>query len=49
MNVIGGDENFNKIIRELDSKKRSVDGENGGPPYSFMIGVEKRKRDFMER
>lgn len=49
MNVIGGDEAFNKVIRELDGKKRSVDGENGQPPYQFMIGVEKRKRDFMER
>jgi hypothetical protein len=26
-----------------------VDGENGKPPYQFMIGIEKRKRDFMER
>jgi hypothetical protein len=49
MNVIAGDENFNKTVRELDSKKRSVDGENGAPPYQFMIGVEKRKRDFMDR
>jgi hypothetical protein len=49
MNVIAGDENFNKTVRELDSKKRSVDGENGAPPYQFMIGIEKRKRDFMDR
>lgn len=49
MNVIGGDENFNKTIRELDSKKRTVDGENGAPPYQFMIGVEKRKRDFVDK
>jgi hypothetical protein len=31
----------------MDSKKRQVDGENGQPPYQFMIGIEKRKRDFM--
>jgi hypothetical protein len=49
MNVIAGDENFNKVVRELDAKKRQVDGDKGGPPYQFMIGVEKRKRDFMER
>ncbi len=49
MNVIAGDEPFNVAVRELDAKKRSVDGENGTPPYQFMIGVEKRKRDFMER
>jgi len=49
MYVIGGDESFNVAIRELDAKKRSVDGGDGKPPYQFMIGVEKRKRDFMER
>jgi hypothetical protein len=49
MSVIAGEETFNKTVRELDAKKRSVDGENGKPPYQFMIGIEKRKRDFMER
>jgi hypothetical protein len=49
MNVIAGDENFNKVVRELDAKKRQVDADKDGPPYQFMIGVEKRKRDFMER
>jgi hypothetical protein len=49
MSVIAAEETFNKVVRELDAKKRSVDGENGKPPYQFMIGIEKRKRDFMER
>jgi hypothetical protein len=31
----------------MDAKKRSVDGEDGKAPYQFMIGVEKRKRDFI--
>jgi hypothetical protein len=49
MNVIAADENFNKTIREMDGKKRSVDAPSGQPPYQFMIGIEKRKRDFLER
>ncbi len=49
MNVIAGDENYNKVVRELDSKKRQVDGQNGQPPYQFIIGIEKRKRDFLEK
>jgi hypothetical protein len=49
MSVIAAEETFNKVVRELDAKKRSVDGENGKPPYQFMIGIEKRKRDFLER
>ena len=49
MSVIAGEETFNKAVRELDAKKRSVDGENGKPPYQFMIGIEKRKRDFLDR
>jgi hypothetical protein len=49
MSVIAGEETFNKAVRELDAKKRSVDGESGKPPYQFMIGIEKRKRDFLER
>jgi len=49
MNVIAGDEPFNVAVREMDGKKRQVEGEKGQPPYQFMIGIEKRKRDFMER
>jgi hypothetical protein len=49
MNVIAGDENFNKTIRELDGKKRSIDVPSGQAPYQFMIGIEKRKRDFLEK
>jgi len=49
MNVIAGDENFNKVIRELDGKKRALDVPSGQAPYQFMIGIEKRKRDFLER
>ena len=49
MYVIAADETFNTAVRELDAKKRSVDGENGKPPYQFMIGIEKRKRDFLEK
>jgi hypothetical protein len=49
MNVIAGDENFNKTIRELDGKKRSIDVPSGQPPYQFMIGIEKRKRDFLDK
>lgn len=49
MYVLGGDENFNKMIREMDQKQREqkVEG-NNQPPYQFMIGVEKRKRDFVD-
>lgn len=49
MYVIAADETFNTAVRELDAKKRSIDGENGKPPYQFMIGIEKRKRDFLEK
>ena len=49
MYVIAGEETFNVAIREMDAKKRSVEGGNGVAPYQFMIGVEKRKRDFLER
>ena len=49
MSVIAAEESFNKVVRELDAKKRSVEGENGKPPYQFMIGIEKRKRDFLDR
>lgn len=47
MYVIAAEKSFNDAIREMDAKKRSVDGENGAPPYQFMIGIEKRKRDFL--
>jgi hypothetical protein len=49
MYVIAADETFNAAVRELDAKKRSIDGENGKPPYQFMIGIEKRKRDFLDK
>ncbi|MCB0819265.1 MAG: hypothetical protein KDC13_01485 [Bacteroidetes bacterium] len=49
MYVIAGEEAFNVAVREMDAKKRSVDGEDGKAPYQFMIGVEKRKRDFLNR
>ena len=49
MYVIGGDETFNKTIREMDIKQRELKVENNGAPYQFMIGTEKRKRDFLEK
>jgi hypothetical protein len=47
MYVIAAEEPFNVAVREMDAKKRSVEGEDGKAPYQFMIGVEKRKRDFI--
>lgn len=47
MYVIAAEEAFNVAVREMDAKKRSVEGEDGKAPYQFMIGVEKRKRDFI--
>jgi hypothetical protein len=49
MYVLGGDENFNKTIREMDQKQRELKVEGNQSPYQFMIGVEKRKRDFVDR
>ena len=49
MSVISANENFNKIIRELDGNKRELKVESGKTPYQFNIGVEKRKRDFVDR
>lgn len=49
MSVISSSENFNKIIRELDGNKRELKVESGKVPYQYNIGVEKRKRDFVDR
>jgi len=49
MYVLGGDEGFNKTIREMDQKQREMKVEGKEAPYQFMIGVEKRKRDFIDR
>jgi hypothetical protein len=49
MYVLGGDETFNKAVREMDQKQRELKVDGNQPPYQFMIGVEKRKRDFIDR
>lgn len=49
MSAISSNDNFNKIIRELDGNKRELKVESGKAPYQYTIGVEKRKRDFVDR
>jgi hypothetical protein len=33
----------------MDQKQRELKVDGNQPPYQFMIGVEKRKRDFIDR
>lgn len=49
MTALGAKDNFNTILKELDSNKRQMKVESGQPPYQFMIGIEKRKRDFLTK
>lgn len=48
MYVLAADEALNKAIREMDGKQREMKTESGQPPFQFMIGIEKRKRDFVD-
>lgn len=49
MTALAAKDNFNTIIKELDSNKRQMKVESGQPPYQYMIGIEKRKRDFINK
>lgn len=49
MTALAAKDNFNTILKELDSSKRQMKVESGQPPYQYMIGIEKRKRDFINK
>jgi hypothetical protein len=49
MTALSAKDDFNNIIKEIDSGKRQMKTESGQPPYQYMIGIEKRKRDFINK
>jgi hypothetical protein len=49
MRVISSNEKFNNAIGGLKSDKRKMDVEKGQKPFSFELGNERAKKDFLKK
>jgi hypothetical protein len=48
MSIVSSYDEYNKKIMEMDPKKRTVEGKDGKPNYSFVLGTQRKAVQFSE-